>query len=178
MTYKEFDKKIVHFRPGLKYWHLVLDNYHEWGKQDPLLDSRGLPTYVNGVKQMIDHCTTDKQEELKMTDRIAVSTYVQGNGPETETYTDKETAYEIREVLRERFENINTMGLTELVAKFYDVVKVKGSECPDELISDMLYLNDQIVRANGTKRSDAEIVAHNQCCTKILQHSVKYIESE
>jgi hypothetical protein len=60
-----------------------------------------------------------------MTDSIAVSTYVQGNGPETETYTDKETAYEIRQALREKFENINTMGLTELVAKFYDVIKVK-----------------------------------------------------
>jgi hypothetical protein len=47
-----------------------------------------------------------------------------------------------------------------LVAKFYDAVKVKGSECPDEWFSDMLYLNDQIVRANGTKRSDAEIIAH------------------
>jgi hypothetical protein len=94
---------------------------------------------------MIDHYTTDKQEELRMADRIAVSIYVQGNGPETETYTDKETAYEIRETLRERFENINTMGLTELVAKFYDAVKVKGSEFPDEWFSDMLYLNDQIV---------------------------------
>jgi hypothetical protein len=95
-----------------------------------------------------------------MTDRIAVSTYVQGNGPETETYTDKETAYKIRMALRERFENINTMGLTELVAKFYDVVKNKGNECPDEWFSDRLYLNDQIVKANGTKRSDAEIIAH------------------
>jgi hypothetical protein len=55
---------------------------------------------------------------------------------------------------------INTMGLTELVAKFYDVIKVKGNECPDEWFSDVLYLNDQIVRANGTKRSDAEIIAH------------------
>jgi tRNA A22 N-methylase len=35
----------------------------------------------------------------------------------------------IRQALRERFENIYTMRLTELVAKFYDVVKVKGSEC-------------------------------------------------
>jgi hypothetical protein len=127
MTYREYDKKIMNFRPGLKYWHLVL----EWERKEPLLDTRGLPTYVNGVKQMVDHYTTDEQEELKMTDRIAVSTYVQGNGPETETYTDKETAYEIRQALRERFENINTMGLTELEAKFYDVVKVKGSECPD-----------------------------------------------
>jgi hypothetical protein len=42
---------------------------------------RELPIYVNGVKQTIDHYTPDEQEELKMTDRIAVSTYVQGNGP-------------------------------------------------------------------------------------------------
>jgi hypothetical protein len=46
------------------------------------------------------------------------------------------------------------------VAKFYEVFKVKGSECPDECFSDMLYLNDEIVRADGTKRSDAEIIAH------------------
>jgi hypothetical protein len=94
-----------------------------------------------------------------MTDRIAVSTYVQGHGPETETYTDKETAYEIRIALRERFENIYTIGLTELVVKFYEVVKVKGSECPDEWFSDMPYLNEQIVKANGTRRSDKEIIA-------------------
>jgi hypothetical protein len=109
---------------------------------------------------MVDYYTTDKQEELKMTDRMAVNMYVQGNGPETETYTDKETAYEIREALIERFENINTMGITELVAKLYDVVKVEGSDPPDEWFSDMLYLNDQIVRANGAKRSDVEIIAH------------------
>jgi hypothetical protein len=90
-----------------------------------------------------------------------VSTYVQGNGPEMETYTDNETAYEIRIAVRERFENINTMELTELVAKFYDVVKVnKRSECPDEWFSDMLYLNEMIVKASGTRRSDAEIIAH------------------
>jgi hypothetical protein len=92
LTYREYDNKIMNFRPGLKYWHLVLDNYHEWERQESLLDSKGLPIYVNGVKKMVDHYTTDEQEELRMTDRIAVSTYVQGNGPETETYTDKETA--------------------------------------------------------------------------------------
>jgi hypothetical protein len=83
---------------------------------------------VNWIKQTVDHYTPDEQEELNMTDRISVSTYVQGNGPETETYTDKERAYEIRVALRERFDNINTMGLTELVAKFYEVVTVKGSD--------------------------------------------------
>jgi hypothetical protein len=61
------------------------------GKQ-PLLHSRGLPTYVNAIKQTKDHYTPDEQEELQMADRIAVSTYVQGNVPETETYTDRETA--------------------------------------------------------------------------------------
>jgi hypothetical protein len=103
LTYREYDKKIMNFRPELKYWHLVLDNYHEWERQEPLLHSKGLPIYVNGVKQMVDHYATDEQEELRMTDRIAVSTYVQGNGPETEIYTDKETSFEIRQALRERF---------------------------------------------------------------------------
>jgi hypothetical protein len=111
MTFLEYDKKIMNFRPGLRYWRLVLSNGHEWDKQDPVL-SRGLPVYVHGIKKTVDHYTTDEQEELKMTDRTAVSTYVQGNGPETETYTAKERAYEIRMALRERFENINTMGLT------------------------------------------------------------------
>jgi hypothetical protein len=146
MTFREYDKKIIIFAldssTGTKYWHQVLDNYHEWEKQDAVLDSRGLPIYVNGIKQTKDHYTPDEQEELKMTDRIAVSSYVQGNGPETETCTDRETAYEIRQALRERFENINTMGLTELVAKFYDIVKIKGNEGPDEWSSDMLYLNE------------------------------------
>jgi ABC-type Fe3+/spermidine/putrescine transport system ATPase subunit len=49
---------------------------------------------VNGIKQTFDHCTPDEQEELKMTDRIAVTTYVQGNGPEAEIYKDKEMANE------------------------------------------------------------------------------------
>jgi hypothetical protein len=100
---------MMNFHPGLKYWQLVLNNDHDRDIQEPVLDTRGLPIYVNGIKQRVDHYTTDEQEELKMTDRIAVSTYVQGNVPATETYTDKETAYEIRIALRERFENINTM---------------------------------------------------------------------
>jgi hypothetical protein len=53
--------------------------------------------------QMDNHYTGDEINELHMPDRIAVSTYVQGNGPETDTYTDKETAYEIRAAPRECF---------------------------------------------------------------------------
>jgi hypothetical protein len=136
MTFREYDKKMLNFCPGFKYWQLVLNNDHEWNRQDPVLSTRGLPVYVNGIKQTVDHYTPDEQEELKMTDRIAVSTYVQGNGPEIETYTDNETAYEIKIALRERFENMNTIGLTKLVAKFYDVVNIKGSECPDKWFSD------------------------------------------
>jgi hypothetical protein len=120
----------------------------------------GRPITLNRVPQTDHHYTYDEINELQMTDRIAVSTYVQGNEPETDTYTDKETVYEIRAALRERFENSNTLRLTELVAKFYEVVKWNGNECPDEWFSDMLYLNEQIVRASGTKRSDAEIIAH------------------
>jgi hypothetical protein len=120
----------------------------------------GRPITLNGVPQMDNYYTDDEINELHMTDRNAVSTHVQGNGPETDTYTDRETAYENRAALRERFENINTLGLIELVVKFYEVVKLKGNECPDEWFSDMLCLNEQIVRASGTKRSDAEIIVH------------------
>jgi hypothetical protein len=112
----------------------------------------------NHKPQMDNHYTGDEINELQVTDRIAVCTYVQGNGPETATYTDNETAYEIRAARRERFENINT--LTELVAKFYEMVKLKGNKCPDEWFSDLVYLNEPIVRASGTRRSDAEIIVH------------------
>jgi hypothetical protein len=57
---------------------------------------------------MDNHYTDDELNELQMTDGFAMRTYVQGNGLETYTYTDKETSYEIK---RERFENINTLGL-------------------------------------------------------------------
>jgi hypothetical protein len=138
MTFREYDKKMINFRPGLKYWSLILENYHEWEKLKPKLDPiTGRPITLNGVPQMENYYTDDEINELHMTDRIAVSTYVQANGPETDTYTDKETAYEIRAALRERFENISTLGLTELVAKFYEVVKLKGNECPDEWFSDI-----------------------------------------
>jgi len=153
MSFKEYDKKMLNFRPGLKYWKTVLENYKEWEKKKPGTDSKG-----NTIQ--LDVYMKDEIEEMKLTNRIAVSTYVQGNGPETDVYTDKETANEIRVALRERFENINTMGLTKLTLRFYNVVKVKGYECPDEWFSEMLYLNDLIVKAKGTKRTDAEIIAH------------------
>jgi hypothetical protein len=86
MTFRDNDNKIINFRPGLIYWHQVLDNYHEWEKRETVLDSIGLPIYVNGIKKTKDHYTPDEQEEVKMTDRIAVSTYVQGNGPEKQKH--------------------------------------------------------------------------------------------
>jgi hypothetical protein len=93
MTFREYNKKMINFRPGLKYWNLILENYHEWEKLKPKLDPiTGRPITLNGVPQMDNHYTDDEINELQMTDRISVSTYVQGNGPETDTYTDKETA--------------------------------------------------------------------------------------
>jgi hypothetical protein len=59
MTFREYDKKMMNFHPGLRYWQLVLNNDHEWDRQDPVLDSRRLSIYVNGVKQTTDHYTPD-----------------------------------------------------------------------------------------------------------------------
>jgi hypothetical protein len=123
LIFREYDKKMINFCPGVKYWNLILENYHEWERLKPRLDpTTGRPITLNGVPQKDNHYTDDDINELQMTDRIAVSTYVQGNGPETDTYTDEDTAYEIRAALSEHFENI---GLTELVGKFYEVVKLK-----------------------------------------------------
>jgi hypothetical protein len=110
MSFREYDKKMLSFIPGLKYWKEVLENSYEWHKLVPELDVNGVQVLVNGVPNMIDKYTATEKDELQLTDRIAVSTYVQGNGPETDVYTDKPTAYEIRMALRDRFENINTMG--------------------------------------------------------------------
>jgi hypothetical protein len=74
MTLREYDKKMIKLQLGLKYWQLVLSNDHEWDRKDPVLDPRGLLAYVNEIKQTVDHYTPDEQEELKKTDRIAVST--------------------------------------------------------------------------------------------------------
>jgi hypothetical protein len=78
----------------------------------------GQPITLNGVPQMDNNYTDDEINELQLPDRIAVSTYVQVYGPETDKNTDKETTSEIRAALSEHFENINTLGLTNLVAKF------------------------------------------------------------
>jgi hypothetical protein len=64
ITFQEYDKKVMNFCPGLKYWQLVLSNGQEWNRQDPVL-RRGLPVYINGIKQTIDHYTPDEQEELR-----------------------------------------------------------------------------------------------------------------
>jgi hypothetical protein len=60
MKFREYDKKMMKFCPGLKYWQLVLDSDHEWNRQDPVLDSRGLPVYMNVIKQTVDHYTPDE----------------------------------------------------------------------------------------------------------------------
>jgi hypothetical protein len=139
MQFREYDKKMLSFRPGLKHWKTVLENYKEWEAQKCKVDENGVEVMnEDGSKVMVNKYTDEEIEEMILTDRIAVSTYIQGNGPETDVYTERETAYEIRSALRERFENINTMGLTELTSRFYDVVKTRGKECPDEWFSEML----------------------------------------
>jgi hypothetical protein len=132
MTFMEYDKMMTNFHQGLKYWNSILENYHEWERLKTRLDPlTGLPMSVNWILLMDNHCTDDDiNNELKMTAWIAVSTpmykemglkwiHIQN------TDKDKDTAYDIRAALREQFENINPLGLTKLMAKFYNVVEMK-----------------------------------------------------
>ena len=37
-TFREYDKKMINLRQGLKYWNLILENYHEWERLKPRLE--------------------------------------------------------------------------------------------------------------------------------------------
>jgi hypothetical protein len=47
MTFREYDKKMLNFRPGLKYWRTVLENKNEWDRQKP--------TSIGGNITLVDH---------------------------------------------------------------------------------------------------------------------------
>jgi hypothetical protein len=76
MSFKEYDKKMPSFRPGLKYWKEVLENSNEWLKLVPELDANEVQVVANGVPCMIDKYAATEKEEVQFTDRIAVSTCV------------------------------------------------------------------------------------------------------
>jgi len=88
-TFKEYDKKLHNFRPDLKYWEAVLTEDKEW---DALS--------VGGTHAKY---TADEIEVIKATDRVARSVYIQGNTGVNKIYTDKPTAFEIRESLRRKY---------------------------------------------------------------------------
>ena len=144
MSFKEYDKKMRAFRPQNKYWIPVLTKKEHWAE----VDGTGLPLF-----------TVDEQELIKATDRNAVSTYIMGNGGETDTYTNGATAYDIRESLRQRYENIDPLGLSELTELYLTSVTRHREECPDIWFSDIKYYMNLIVEAGGTERTDKEIIA-------------------
>ena len=84
-------------------------------------DAAGIPQY-----------TAEEIVKIKTTDRIAVSTYVQGNTGAADVYTVYDTAYEIRQALRGRYENTEAWGLTALTKKYNNCVRNKANACPDE----------------------------------------------
>jgi hypothetical protein len=97
MSFKEYDKKMRSFRPDLQYWEDVLTKEKEWEKAD-------------AYKALV--YTADQIKEFQATDCIASSVYVLGNGGPTDVYTNQDTAYEIQESLRARYENTEQWGLT------------------------------------------------------------------
>jgi hypothetical protein len=146
MTFKEYDKKFRNFRPDLKYWEPVLLNENEWDAMS-----------AGGTHEKYDAA---EKEVVKATDRVARSAYIQGNSGVNEIYTDKESAYEIREALRKKYERTDLMGLTELSRKFANVVSHGKYKPPDEWFSQLEYYNKLIRDAGGSEKTDDEIKAH------------------
>jgi hypothetical protein len=171
MSFKEYDKKMRSFRPDLQYWEDVLTQEKAWEKKD----ANGNPAY-----------TADEIKLLLSTDRIAWSVYVLGNGGPTDVYTNQDTAYEIREALRSRYKNTEQWGLTTLTEKFNDIVRANQYAYPDIWFDSLLYYKELMVKAGGSAKTDAEIVAHvlatapnnyNSVTTLILGKDLKYKET-
>jgi hypothetical protein len=145
MSFKEYDKKMMAFRPDLDYWETVLKELKPWNKEKP-----------DGARYYED----DEIAKLNKTDRVARSTYIQGNTGTTDVYTNFDTAYEIREALRARYENTEAWGLTTLTEKYNETVRGSQNVCPDIWFDQLQYLVELIDRAGGAKKTDAEVVAH------------------
>jgi hypothetical protein len=145
MSFKEYDKKMKSFRPDLEHWETVLTTLRAWESKND-----------DGT----DKYTMEQQKQLMSTDRIAKSVYVLGNGGSTDVYTNQETAYEIREALRARYENTEQWGLTTLTEKYNEVVRGNQYACPDVWFDSLQYYKELMTRAGGAEKTDAEIVAH------------------
>lgn len=84
MTFREYDKKILAFHPELKYWKTVLTEEKAWDQMSEVDTS------------LLKYDSTEIELIMKA-ERIAHSTYVMGNSDVADAYTNKETAYEVRE---------------------------------------------------------------------------------
>jgi hypothetical protein len=77
-------------------------------------------------------------------------------------YTYQDTAYEIRESLRARYENTEQWGLTTLTEKFNEVICENQYACPDIWFDSLQNYKELMVKAGGSAKTDAEIAAHVQ----------------
>jgi lysine/ornithine N-monooxygenase len=75
-------------------------------------------------------------------------------------YTNQDTAQGIREALQAHYKNTEQWGLTTLTEKFNNIVKANQSACPDIWLDSLQYYKELIVKAGGSAKTDAEIVAH------------------
>jgi hypothetical protein len=61
MTFREYDKMMINFCPGLKYRNIIFENYRKLERLKPRLDPiPGRPIALNGVPQMDNHYTDDE----------------------------------------------------------------------------------------------------------------------
>ena len=145
MTFREYDKKFMVLRPDVEEWRTVLIEDKPWLQQ---------------TEAGTDRYTPEEIVKLKKADRVARTLYVLGNTGGTDAYTNGETAYEIRMALRARFAPVDGMGLAELQHRYSEVITKQPYACPDIWVNDLEYFSMQMSEAGGTKKSDADTIAH------------------
>jgi hypothetical protein len=118
MSFREYDKKMLNFRPQFKWWKLVIEEGNMWDQQ------------TGAGINIADKWTAAKQEEQKNSDHIAMVAYIPRNTGESDAYTNCNSAFVIREALLKKYDGEELTDLAVLHKKYDNIIPSKKKEYP------------------------------------------------
>jgi hypothetical protein len=106
---------------------------------------------------MTDKYSADKQEEQKDTNCIAMAAYIQGNTGESDTYSDGNGPYAIREALLKRYDGEELTDVAILHKKYDNVIPSKKEECSINWETDLCHIAKKMEKVGASAKMDVEI---------------------